>query len=270
MSVPAEPHVPAPHTPFNISVEGLIGAGKSTFLGWLTEYASKNAKYTGRIQVSYEKIEEWSNLGGHNIFGSFCKDPREYAFSFQVLAMISRLKDSDQAHQCSIPCETCTCIRFTERSPFSDYCFASVNHARQNMDDARFEIYKAAMNYFLTHNQNLPSCIIYLRPKKDGSAICQRRIEERDRAEERNGVIPLDYLDQLAHAHDDVLGTSSNTRCLRTGSSGSVEGSAECLTPILVIDVSTNLVKDVTARESVMRQTFAFIEKHRGSSGACA
>lgn len=238
-----------PHRPVLISVEGLIGAGKSTFLGWLGKYAERTS---ADVELSLEKLDEWCHLDGHNIFESFCKDPARNAFSFQMLAMVTRLRDSDQAHECATE-GPCRCFRFTERSPFSDYCFAKVNLDCGNMRPSDFSIYRHCMDYFMTHNANLPELVVYLRPAKNAEEVCQKRIAKRDRIEERDGVIRREYLTALGDAHDEVFGKTSGMRDLRSLGQyqDSKRESAESghLTEVLVIDVSTDFFENVTARE---------------------
>ena len=73
-----------------ICVEGNIGSGKSTLVEKL-----KN-KYSNREDVCFlqEPVEQWLQIkdkDGTNILEKYYKDQHTYAFSFQMMAYISRL-----------------------------------------------------------------------------------------------------------------------------------------------------------------------------------
>ncbi len=70
------------------SIEGSIGSGKSTLIREL-----KNKLDTNWIFV-LEPISEWNDVkdkAGENILTKFYKNQQKYAFSFQMMAYISRL-----------------------------------------------------------------------------------------------------------------------------------------------------------------------------------
>jgi deoxycitidine kinase/deoxyguanosine kinase len=73
-----------------ISIEGNIGSGKSTLL----ENLRNHFQYNSKVLIIKEPIEEWESIKdgeGTNILQKFYKDQEKYAFSFQMLAFISRL-----------------------------------------------------------------------------------------------------------------------------------------------------------------------------------
>ena len=53
------------------SIEGNIGAGKSTILRLIS--ASFND-----VEFIEEPVKEWQNLGGENLLDAFYKDPKRY------------------------------------------------------------------------------------------------------------------------------------------------------------------------------------------------
>ena len=77
-----------------ISVEGNIGSGKSTFLTYLKKYVLDNNTNMD-IRFVQEPVDEWNEIkdsSGESILEKFYKDQKEYAFSFQIMAYITRLR----------------------------------------------------------------------------------------------------------------------------------------------------------------------------------
>ena len=79
-------------TPILVSIEGNIGAGKSSFLHALKSAAG--TELLGR-QVIFlqEPVDEWQNIkdkNGVDILTKFYGNQEEYAFKFQMMAYISR------------------------------------------------------------------------------------------------------------------------------------------------------------------------------------
>jgi len=249
------------HRPLCISIEGNIGASKSTFLKWIQEYVKESRGDEVPVRVTYESIEEWTNLDGHDVLQMFYDAPKEMGFAFQVLAMITRLEaaDQDRTCACTVPNE-CLCIRFTERSPFSDLCFAGVNHSSGNMSDVEYAIYRRAMGHFCSKNDNLPDGVVYLRASPE---TCRERIVSRDRMEEKGGdSIPVEYLRKLHDQHDKEFGTeSSRGRLIGRRVVGDTENSHFC--PVLVLDVNSNLITDVQARQVRLAEIVEFAESLR-------
>lgn len=78
-------------SPFIVSVEGNIGSGKSTILKALRE----KCKDVGGIPIVYvdEPVSQWEQIKskeGKNMIELFYSNPSKYAFSFQMMAYISR------------------------------------------------------------------------------------------------------------------------------------------------------------------------------------
>lgn len=76
--------------PTIIAFEGNIGAGKTTFIHYLkTNMTSLLGK---KVVFIEEPIHLWENFGGVNMLKKFYSNQEKYAFEFQMLATISRLK----------------------------------------------------------------------------------------------------------------------------------------------------------------------------------
>ena len=74
------------------SVEGNIGSGKSTLVKMLKEHLKK-IKNTEVIYLP-EPVAEWESIkdsDGKNAIEKYYENPDKYAFSFQMMAYISRI-----------------------------------------------------------------------------------------------------------------------------------------------------------------------------------
>jgi deoxyadenosine/deoxycytidine kinase len=74
-----------------ISIDGNIGSGKSTLMANLREHY----KDEPNVVFLKEPVDEWAAIKDENgitILEKFYEDSEKYAFSFQMMAYISRLK----------------------------------------------------------------------------------------------------------------------------------------------------------------------------------
>jgi len=169
-----------------ISVEGNIGAGKSTFLDRLREQFP-NAYFVP------EPVDEWNTItdtNGTTILEKYYEDPKKYAFSFQMMAFITRLKLLKEAPK--------NCLVITERSVFTDReIFAKMLHESGKIEDIEYKIY---LKWFDELVQNLKvDGIIYL---KTSHLTCFNRIKSRNRQGEN---IPPSYVADCQYYHDKWL-----------------------------------------------------------------
>jgi deoxyadenosine/deoxycytidine kinase len=77
-----------------ISIEGNIGAGKTTVIHKIEQFL-KETNNT-RIRVLKEPVDLWSTIKDENnetILEKFYKDQKTYAFPFQILAFMTRLSE---------------------------------------------------------------------------------------------------------------------------------------------------------------------------------
>jgi len=129
------------------SIEGNIGAGKSTILNHLKEYT----KCIEGKEVVFipEPVCEWEsivNTSGQTMIEMFYTDPKKYAFAFQMMAYISRL------HMIKTEMEkNPNAIFITERCLLSDYnIFAQMLFEKGHLSLEEFSIYKKWFDYFNT------------------------------------------------------------------------------------------------------------------------
>lgn len=166
-----------------ISIEGNIGAGKSTFLEQLK-------KSFPDAYIVPEPVDEWSTIvdkNGTTMLEKYYEDPKRYAFSFQMMAFITRIRLLKAAPKDRLV--------FTERSVFTDReIFAKMLHDDGKIEDIEYTIY---LKWFdeLVGDLNIDG-IIYL---KTSHLTCFNRIRTRGRQGEH---IPPSYIANCQHYHD--------------------------------------------------------------------
>jgi deoxyadenosine/deoxycytidine kinase len=192
-----------------ISIDGNIGSGKSTILEKLKEYYSNN----NNVVFLKEPVDEWENIrdaNGVSILEKFYACQDKYAFSFQMMAYISRLKifkeSIDNSNNNNI-------IYITERSLFTDkMVFAKMLYDNGKIEDVNYQIYNQWFDVFA--NEYPLHKIIYIKTSPN---VCYSRVHIRARTGEE--VIPLDYLINCDKYHDNMISEllSSNDKLVLDG-----------------------------------------------------
>lgn len=183
-------------SPIIISVDGNIGSGKSTLIELL------KCHYKGDLVILEEPVNIWTNItdekSNEDIITKFYKDKKEYSFSFQILALITRYQQIKK-----IVKENPDVIIITERSIMSDReVFCKMMYDEDNITEIEYKIYLECFNHFI---DELPvSGIIYLHTDPH---ICYRRILARNR---RGEDIETCYLLKCAKYHEKWLKSSKN------------------------------------------------------------
>jgi deoxyadenosine/deoxycytidine kinase len=161
-----------------ISFIGNIGAGKSTLIKTLS---MMNERYIPYL----EPIEIWQDSG---LLDLLYKDPEGYAFSFQVLALLTRL---NQYNEFSKNKENK--IMLWERDIESDVIFHNVLKEQKCISSLEIDI--------LNHSYKpKPLLKIYIRTAPE---VCLHRILSRGRPEEKN--ITYEYLQKLHNEHEKLI-----------------------------------------------------------------
>ena len=177
------------------SIEGSIGSGKSTLIREL-----KNKLDTNWIFV-LEPISEWNDVkdkAGENILTKFYKNQQKYAFSFQMMAYISRLARLKQVIR-----DHPKAVIITERSIFADrHVFAKMLYDNNKIEEVDYIIYLKWFDEFLEDIQQ--TGIIYLQVKPE---TCYQRVQKRNRDGE---TISLEYLKSCHQYHENWLTTEKN------------------------------------------------------------
>ena len=166
-----------------VAVEGNIGAGKSTLLQRLLPSL---APLGGTILP--EPVQEWSRSG---LLQRFYDDPKRWAFSFQMFALMTRLRNAQET--------TGGELLVMERSGGSDrHIFAAQCKASGLFTPAEGVVYDQ-FHEWLTPPAD-QDAVVYLRCSP---AVCHARVLQRARPEE--ATLTLEYLEALHGRHEAWL-----------------------------------------------------------------
>jgi len=193
------------HRPRLVSLEGNIGAGKSTYMEALKQrYANKN-----NFLFVDEPVHLWEQIcdtKGKNMIQKYYENPRKYAFAFQVMAFQTRLQLLKEAIAYAAIHEEITTI-IMERSLDADYqIFAKMLFEEGLMEDVEHEIYTQMARDAL--REYGVDGIIWL----DTDYLeCFRRMEKRGR--EGEGCVEMNYLRKCGEYHVEWLGADLGMVC---------------------------------------------------------
>lgn len=115
---------PRDFRPIVVSIDGLIGAGKTTLIQRIGE------QLEGRCRVLCEPVDEWKNMRGHNLLQSFYSDMKKNALAFQVTTLMTRARKLHREIESivKLPFHLQPQIILVERSLVGDSCFATILH----------------------------------------------------------------------------------------------------------------------------------------------
>lgn len=189
-------------TPVILSIEGNIGSGKSTFVQNLKDNFAQELPGPLRICFLQEPVDEWDQIRdstGRTILERYYHDPKAYAFTFQMMAYITRLNRIKEALAGGYD------VIIMERSLQTDrLVFAQMLKDEGKISDIEFAVYT---KWFDSFQAEVPPChIVYLRTTPE---IAFGRVQRRAREGED---IPLGYLAKCHSYHERWLGTGSSTR----------------------------------------------------------
>ena len=181
--------------PLIVSIEGNIGSGKSTLLEHL------RLRYTSRsneIVFVREPVDLWESIhdsSGKTMLQKFYEDQNKYAFSFQMMAYISRLSLLKETIEANPQAK----VIITERSLYTDkFVFAKMLFDTNKIEDVNYCIYSKWFDFFA---KEFP--ILHYVYVKTSPTVCMTRIGKRSRNGE--GFIPLDYLESCHKYHESMI-----------------------------------------------------------------
>jgi deoxynucleoside kinase len=173
-----------------ISIEGNIGSGKSTFVEEL-----KRNIHNERVCFLEEPVDIWNTIvdkDGITMLENYYKDSKKYAFSFQMMAYISRLSILKKAIESGK-----YDVIITERSLYTDkHVFCQMLYDNKLIEHLEFIIYNKWFEEF-----NIIQDIQYVYLKTDPQ-VSYERVLKRSRVGE---TIPLAYLENCSQYHDKWL-----------------------------------------------------------------
>lgn len=176
------------------SIEGNIGSGKSTIIKNLKK-TLYNLNYKNVIYLP-EPVDVWESIknnSGKNIIECYYENQQEYAFSFQMMAYISRIHQLRTAVK-----NNRGSIIITERSVLTDKnVFAKMLYDDKKIREIDYAIY---LKWFDEFKKETPiSGIIYIKTTPETAS---GRVVKRSRKGE---TIPIEYLRSCDSYHDNWL-----------------------------------------------------------------
>jgi deoxyadenosine/deoxycytidine kinase len=177
--------------PIIISLDGNIGAGKSTLL-------SEIRNRLHGVHIVDEPVGQWTSLKnaeGKNLLELFYEDKKRWAYTFQNCAILTRLKNiQDAVENLDLTIKEPQVI-ITERSVLTDkHVFAEMLRDSGDIDPLEWDLYESWFNIF---GKKYPvKGIIYISTSANTS---NGRIQLRNRLGEDK--IGIDYLDSLDKQH---------------------------------------------------------------------
>ena len=174
-----------------ITIQGNIGSGKSTLVNVLNE----KYKSDKRVCFLQEPVNVWDTItdeNGTTILELYYKDQKKYAFSFQMMAYISRLSSLRKAISEGYD------IIIAERSLETDKnVFAQMIYDDKNINEVEFNIY---LKWFEEFQEDIPEeQIVYLRTSPE---VAMERIKKRGRVGEN---IHFEYIEKCHNYHEKWL-----------------------------------------------------------------
>lgn len=173
-----------------ITIQGNIGSGKSTLVKYMKETV-KNPD----IYFMEEPVNEWlefKNSEGNNIIQEFYKDKPKYAFSFQVMALLTKINKIKLAKNSGYK------IILSERSIETDKnVFAKMLYDEKCISDIDYQIFNSLYKELA---EDYREEIVYLKTSPE---VCYERVEKRKRPGENE--LSIDYLNVCHKYHETWL-----------------------------------------------------------------
>ena len=204
-----------------VTVQGNIGSGKSTLVERLRK------RFNGsNVCFLQEPLHIWNTITDKNgtpMLTLYYGNQKKYAFSFQMMAYISRLHLLKEAVSKGYD------IIVSERSLATDKnVFAKMLYDDDKIEEVEYKIY---LKWFEEFQKDFPKeHIIYMKTSPE---VAHYRVNKRAREGED---IPLEYLQNCHQYHEDWLNTNPMERLLI------IEGDVDTDKNPEIIDVWNNKV----------------------------
>lgn len=176
--------------PIVIDVEGLIGAGKTTFINNCLIPILTRKGY--KVSLIREPVDLWGE-----ILPLFYKDPKRWGYHFQTKTIVDRIKVSKQTWDMK---HKYTDIFICERGVWSDTFFMQTLYDQGHVNDMEYKHYNDWWNLWTEVLPFTPDIFIYLNPDIDE---VMKRVRSRNRKGEEE--LTKSYQQLLKSKHDEVL-----------------------------------------------------------------
>lgn len=167
-----------------ITIEGLIGVGKTT-LGKSLQH------YLGKRGYKIKFFTEFKNL---ELLKLYINDMKKYSFFFQTLLLMQKIKIYEEAYKFSREGG----ISIMDRSILGDYTFALMQRKKDFINGDEWNVYLSLMNY----DQKLePNYTLFLQssPNSAYEKMLNRSIQS-----EKNGYT-IQYFEELDKNYQEVI-----------------------------------------------------------------
>jgi deoxyadenosine/deoxycytidine kinase len=170
-------------------LEGNLGAGKSTLIKLIADYAPE-------LTTVLEPVASWHNNNqSQSLLTHFYQDQARWAYTMEKATLLTRVKEYVKEQ------ENLLSPKIMERSLYSGYyCFAKNGYLQGTLSEIEWNIYKNWFNFLVTSKCKKPSGFIYLYTNPE---TCYTRMHKRKRDGE--DIVPLEYLTQIHQAHENFL-----------------------------------------------------------------
>lgn len=253
-----------------VSIEGNIGSGKSTLMRQLRESVAAGT-WDAEVEFVDEPVDAWDTIrdesDGKTILQKFYAEPSTYAFSFQVMAFISRLRllrnkiaAVRERHAVAVAAAAAaatnleevkkkTVFIVSERSLFTDkLVFAQMLKDAGNIRSVEHQIY---LWWFDSFAEECPlHHVVYVHTSP---TVCKQRVQLRERSGEEN--VTLAYLEQCHRYHQQMIEPETTT----DGSVGVQAGVGIC-DHVLKLSGDEDRVHDAAARDARLAHIAAFLQ----------
>ena len=175
-----------------VVVEGIIGAGKSSFSKELSAHLGENTLYL-------QEPDEKNNANPY--LSKFYKDPSRWAYTMQTHLLQMRYKMHLNAQWHSM---TTGDFAVLDRSYFGDTAFANLQLSMGDMTQEEFDTYQS-IYHAMTASVLLPTFCVHL---KVNPKVAQQRINSRMLAQtgrKCESAISLKYLEDLEFHENNVV-----------------------------------------------------------------
>ena len=174
-----------------ITIQGNIGSGKST----IVHHLKKIYGHKKNICFLQEPVDIWNTItdrDGTSIISLYYENQKEYAFSFQMMAYISRLSILKKAVEDDYD------YIISERSLETDkHVFAKMLYDEKKINHVEYQIY---LKWFDEFKDILPKeHIVYIKTYPN---TVYERVNKRARQGEN---IPIEYLEKCHKYHEDWI-----------------------------------------------------------------
>jgi deoxyadenosine/deoxycytidine kinase len=179
-----------------ICVNGIIGAGKTTFADAYEKWLVKNGH---TVLTVLEPVQYWINTG---MLDLFYKDPKRWGYTFQTMVFESRVNtiNNDYRNYIIMHAGKEPDFILLDRSPATDELFMQILHEDGNVSEVEMNLYGKWKDMWVQTLSVHPDINVHINP---GVETCMSRLRSRGREEECS--VTEDYQQKLYEKHINLF-----------------------------------------------------------------